>query len=115
MLNQGEDEVDCGGPCTACVTPAEKTALCLASKGATVYLRKDSVCIQCKSIRNNLGRYINLINVIDCENEDDEDICDDMLEALEDAGKMKGYPTWDFYGELYPGYSLLRISKEVGC
>ena len=115
IKNQGEDDIDCGGPCVSCPNPAEETELCLSSKGITVYLRNNNVCLQCKAIRKYFGTAINLINTIDCDDDDNEDTCNDMFEEAEEQDKRKGYPTWDFFGELYPGASVGKIKSVTGC
>ena len=115
IQNQNEEGIDCGGPCTSCSNPAEATAYCISSKGVTVYMRNNQVCIQCKAIRNYFGPLMNIIDTVDCEDDDNEDECEDMLDQARDQDKQRGYPTWDAYGTLYPGAGVGKIKSITGC
>ncbi|MFH0860715.1 MAG: hypothetical protein V1921_05895 [Candidatus Altiarchaeota archaeon] len=115
VINQDEEDVDCGGPCDPCMKSAEKVALCLSMKGVTLYMRNDDVCLQCKSIREYFGNSLSLINVIDCDESDNEDSCDDMLDTAKEQEKRQGYPTWNILGELYPGAGVERIKAVTNC
>ncbi len=113
--NQGEVGVDCGGPCGECVDPIEVAAYCLASKGVRLYVRGDSICSQCKSIKNHFGENYPRLDSIDCDDSGNENECADMLETASDDGVRQGFPTWEVYGKLYPGASISSILTVAGC
>ena len=115
IRNQGEEEADCGGPCRPCAKSSEDVVACLSSKVTALYMRDDNVCIQCKAIRNYFGSSIARINIVDCDEEDNEEECEDMLQEAKDQGKLRGYPTWNLYGELYPAAGVEKIKALSGC
>lgn len=79
-------------------------AQCLTDEGVTMY--GTDWCSHCQNQKKAFGGSFELINYIDCDKQRDECIL---------VG-VKGYPTWEINGELYPGeQSLGRLASLAGC
>lgn len=115
IRNQGEEETDCGGPCEPCEKSMMEVASCLNQREVRLYLREDRICYGCRSLRSSFGQAINDIPQVDCDDDDNENLCKHMLEDAEEDGKDRGYPTWEYEGELYPGASIHYVRELTGC
>jgi len=113
--NQDETGVDCGGVCMSCVRSAGDVAACFNAEGVKLYTR-GSICGKCNTIRNFFKTSYSSLTVEDCEDEDDRDECAEDLEDDYDVDDDDvGYPTWVYFGEAYPGYTVAQMQKITGC
>lgn len=79
-------------------------AQCLGNTELTMY--GTSWCSHCKNQKAAFGDSFQYVNYVDCDK--DSDICT--------AEGIKGYPTWKFGGQSYPGeQSLAKLGQLTGC
>ena len=63
-------------------------------------------CSHCQNQKSEFGGSFNYINYVDCDKQRDQCVM---------AG-IKGYPTWEVNGELFPGEQRLeRLASLTGC
>ncbi|MCX6695405.1 MAG: hypothetical protein NTU61_03840 [Candidatus Altiarchaeota archaeon] len=96
---------------------------CVANKIQRLYMRNDSTCFQCRSIRNYFGSVIDSVNIVDCES--NRESCDDELNQYKDDDMLKtpggsdasrgGYPTAVIGGVAYVGVNGKTLEDLSGC
>jgi len=115
IKNQGESDVDCGGPCLPCVNTPDGIASCLALKGVKLYTR-GSICMPCNSIRTFFGGAYSVLDVENCEDSDDREECLNELEDDYDVDEDEiTFPTWIIYGVAHPSIPVSRVQELAGC
>ncbi len=85
-------------------TDETSLAECLSEKGAVMY--GTEWCGYCQRQKAMFGDDFEQINFVDCDSEQ---------EKCTEAG-VRGFPTWEIGGELYPGLQELNKLKDLaGC
>ena len=98
LLNNGETIV----PVT--IKDVDSFAQCLTENGMKMY--GTEWCSHCKNQKARFGDSFQYIDYIDCDEE--EDVC--VAEGI------RGYPTWKFEGNIYPGEKEFEeLAALSGC
>ena len=96
----------------ACSGPSygkEALASCLADKDVKMY--GAYWCSHCENQKNAFGSAFNIIDYVECDPKGNDARPAECAEA-----GIKGYPTWEIGGKLYPGEQPLdRLAALAGC
>ncbi len=86
--------------------PEEEVMKCIAEKSV---LYSQLECSHCKAQKELLGNYLNLFNIIECDENNDN------LEKCRNE-EITSTPTWMINGKKYVGYKTIKELKELtGC
>ena len=87
-------------------------------------MRNDTVCIKCKTIRNYFSETLDILNIVDCD--ENEDQCKNEIETYISDGSARaasgsrytgspGYPAALIGDTMYIGVTPMSLQSLTGC
>ena len=100
-------------------------SFCIAQKIQRLYIRNDSTCIPCKTLRTHYGDMLNNFNLVDCEEKNAREDCNSEMMDYKNDDALKrpggtdasgpGYPTAVINGIAYVGINPQTLGDLTGC